>query len=122
MDARWKTGNSSLTLSLRCVSQIDAADLSHVICTQGVNSIINSRCRYYNSGYNGLAGRPCSAQLKLDSSDVDVDVDVECRNVGIFLALLSYMGKMLPLPFPLPGGFSTPSNPRLHGGSLVGFH
>jgi hypothetical protein len=74
-----------------------------VICTQGVNSIINSRCRYYNSGYNGLAKRPCSAQLKLDSSDVNVDVDVECRNVGIsscdiFLALLSDMGKMLPLP------------------------
>lgn len=83
MDAGWKTGNSSLILSLsrlhRCLNQIEAGDLSHVICTQGVNSIINSRCRYYNSGYNGLAGRPCSAQLKLGSSDVDA----ECRNVGI---------------------------------------
>jgi hypothetical protein len=57
-----------LMLSLRCFSQIDAADLSHVICTQGVNSIINSRCRYYNSGYNGLAGPPLlgSAQARLE--------------------------------------------------------
>jgi hypothetical protein len=85
-----------LMLSLRCFSQIDAADLSHVICTQGVNSIINSRCRYYNSGYNGLAKRPCSAQLKLDSSDVNVDVGIS--SCDIFLALLSDMGKMLPLP------------------------
>jgi len=75
-------------------------------------------------------GHPCSAQLKLASSDVDVDVDVdaECRNVGMseyrlatFLALLPDMGKMLQLPSPLPGGWSAPSNLRLDGGSLVGF-
>jgi hypothetical protein len=56
-------------------------------------------------------------------------MSMSMQNVGMseyrlatFLALLSDMGKMLSLPFPFPGGLSTPSNPRLDGGSIVGFY
>jgi hypothetical protein len=87
----WMQGRKRETRPLCCPflgctdasNQIEAADLSHVICTQGVNSIINSRCRYYNSGYDGPGRAPLlgSAQLMLDSSDVGVDADAECRNI-----------------------------------------